>query len=548
MVRQRRLMQAGVVGLAASALVLSGCTSGGGNEGGEEPTGEATQGGNAVYAIDTPLLSLDPNQSPAAQDARVIRQMFDNLVAFNEDKELVPWLATEWEVSEDGLEYTFTLRDDVTFWDDTPFNAEAVCFNFDRIKDPATGSRYAVSLIGPYESCSTTDEFTAVVKMSEPYAPLLPILTSPFLGMVSPTAAAAVSPDDFSVNPVGSGPFKLENYTPDDRVVMVANEAYDWAPETANHEGRAYLDQLTYQIVPDATVRVGSVRSGEFQAIGNVPEVEAAGIEADASLEFHAVSQSGAPFQLHFNSTHAPLDDPAVRAAIRQGLDIDSAMAALYMGVYERAWTPLSTATAFYDSSLEGSWEYDPDAAAAALDAAGWTVGSDGIREKDGQKLSLKYNEGSPNREKRQDLAEFFKANLAEIGVDIEIRHMQTAASIQAIQGDDYDIMGLSLVNVDANVLFQIYHPDYRPTPDAYGFNFTKTDDDTVTDLVVRGSQSQDDAEREEIYKELQANVVENARSIPIYVPTFTMATNGIQGIRFDAEGYPIWYDVSLAG
>lgn len=547
MVRQRRLVKAGLVGLAASALVLTSCSGGGDTTGGDDaPAVDATQGGEAIYAIDTPLLLLDPNASPAAQDARVMRQAFDNLVAFDDDRNLVPWLATEWEVSDDGLEYTFKLRDDVTFWDDTPFNAESVCFNLDRIKDPATGSRYAVSLIGPYESCSTTDEFTAVVKFSAPYGPFLATLTSPFLGIVSPTAAAAVDPADFGIAPVGSGPYEIVNYTPNDRVEMVANEDYNWPAGNATHEGRAYLDKLTFQIVPDSTVRLGSLRSGAFQAIGNVPETEASAIENDATLNFFAKSQSGSPFMLHMNEDHTPFDDQAVREAIRTGFDVDSAVQALYLGVYERAWGPLSPTTGSYDSSVEGSYDFDADAAAKLLDDAGWKVGSDGIREKDGQKLTINYIESTPNREKRQDIAEFFKANMKDIGIDVTIKLAQVAELTQVLQDGDYDMAGLSLVNVDPNVMYSIYTEENIPEPGRSAFNFSHVRDADLKALVTEGQQLQDGSDRDAAYSDAQKQVIDDAIAIPVYVPTYTMASNGIQGIRFDAEGYPIWYDVSL--
>lgn len=544
MVRQGRQLRIGLAGAATLVLVLAACSPAPQDQG--SPGGVAQQGGEAVFAIDTPIIGLDPNVTPAAQDARVIRQAFDNLVAY-EDGELVSWLATEWELSEDGLEYTFTLRDDVTFHDGTDFNGEAVCFNLDRIKDPETASLYAASLIGPYSSCTSPDPTTAIVTVAEPFAPFMAILTSPFLAIVSPTAAQAVSAADFNLKPVGSGPFEIESYTPNDRVVLVANEDYDWAPANAQHEGRAYLDRITYQIVPDATVRLGSLRSGEFQAVGNVPETEAQGVEQDPGLEFFAQAQSGAPFQLHFNSERPPFDDPAVRAALRQGFDIDSAVAALYLGVYDRAWGPLSPTTQDYDATLEGAFGFDPDAAAAALDAAGWAVGADGTRERAGEKLTIDYLELTPNREKRQDIAEFFKANMKDIGVEVELQYMQSAVLLQAGQESAYDILTLSLVNVDPHVTSSLYAPDSVPTPESPGFNYTRTTDARLTELLVDAQHELDADSRAELYADIQQDIVENARSIAVYVPTYTMATNNIHGLRFDSEGYPVWYDAALA-
>ncbi|OCG76438.1 ABC transporter substrate-binding protein [Microbacterium sediminis] len=529
-----------------SLLALAGCAGASGDEGGNAPTGEPTPGGEAVFAVDSNFFGFDPNVTPAAQDARVLRQMFDSLLYLDESGELQPWLATEWSASDDGLSYDFTLRDDVTFWDGTPWNAEALCFNLNRIVDPAAGSIYAIGLVGPYESCEVTDEFSATVTLSAPFTAFLNNLTSPFLGMNSPTAAAAADPADYLINPVGSGPFVFESYTPQDRVVLPRNEDYAWAPGNAEHDGPAYLEKLTFQIIADATVRIGSVRSGQVQGIGNVPETEVAAIEGDPSMQFIAQQQSGAPYQLHLNATGV-FGDPLVREAARAALDIDSAVQSLYLGTYERAWGPLSPTTIGYDDSLEGAFEFDPELAADLLDEAGWDLGADGVRTKDGQTLTIDYLENTPNREKRQDLATLFEANLEDVGFDVNVEFLATAEAQTTLQSGAYDIAGLSLVAVDPNVLYQMYDPRFIPTPGQTGFNMSHTDDPAVTELAAQ-SQSATGDERLSVVQQLQADVVENVRSIAVYVPTYTLALNGLEGLRFDPEGYPIFFDAYLAG
>lgn len=536
--------------LAIGALALAGCGEGASNDPttdpGQTPSMEVVEGGSAVFAVDTPFFGFDPNVTPAAQDARVLRQMFDSLLYLDDSGELQPWLATEWSVSDDGLTYEFTLRDDVTFWDDTPFDAEALCFNLDRIVDPAAGSIYAIGLVGPYASCEVSDEFTAVVTMSTPFSPFLNNLTSPFLGMNSPTAAAAVDPADYLIAPTGSGPFEFVSYTPQDRVELTRNGDYAWSPGNAEHTGPAHLENLTFQIIADATVRMGSLRSGTVQGVGNVPETEAAAVQADGSLTYIAQQQSGAPYQLHLNIDRV-FGDQAVREAARMALDIDSAVQALYFGTYDRAWGPLAPTTVGYDPSVEGSFEFDAEGAGALLDEAGWVLGADGVRVKDGVPLSILYLEGTPNREKRQDLATFFEANLEAVGFDVETIFEQTAELQSRQQNGEYDILGLSLVAADPNVLYQMYDPRFIPFPGQTGFNLSHTDDETVTDLAAQ-SQQLTGSERESVVAELQANIVDNARSIAIYVPTYTLAVNTLQGLRFDAEGYPIFYDAFLAG
>ena len=527
----------------AGTLAFAGCAGGGG--GGGAPAGPPVEGGDAVFAVDSAFFGFDPNVTPAAQDARVLRQMFDSLLYLDDSGELQPWLAEEWSVSDDGLTYEFELRDDVTFWDDTAWNAEALCFNLDRIVDPEAGSIYAVGLVGPYESCEATDEFSATVTLSAPFSAFLNNVTSPFLGMNSPEAAAAADPADYLLNPTGSGPFMFDNYTPQDRVVLTKNEDYAWAPGNAEHDGPAYLDSLTFQIISDATVRVGSVRSGEVQGIGNVPETEVASIEGDSALSYIAQQQSGAPYQLHFNADGV-FADQAVREAARAALDIDAAVQSLYLGSYDRAWGPLAPTTIGYDDSVEGSFDFDSAAAGQLLEDSGWELDADGVRAKDGEKLSITYFESSPNREKRQDLATLFQANMEDVGFEVELAFLAQAEGQTLLQGGDYDIAGLSLVSVDPNVLYQMYDPRFIPSPGLTGFNFSHTDVPETTDLAAE-SQSSTADERLDVVSQLQQDVVENARSVGIYVPTYTLALNGLAGLRFDAEGYPIFFDSYLA-
>lgn len=540
--------------LAVAGLTLAACSGEGGGgttsttDANATASAEPVAGGSAVIAVDSPFFGFDPNVTPAAQDARVLRQAFDSLLYLDDSGELQPWLATAWEVSDDGMTYTLTVRDDVTFTDDTPFDAAAVCFNLDRIKAPETGSIYAIGLIGPYDSCEAPDATTAVITLSTPYAPFLNNLTSPFMGMNSPTAAAAVEPADYLLAPTGSGPYIITSYTPGDRVELVRNDDYAWPPGNAEHEGAGYLEAMTFQIIPDPTVRMGTVTTGTANAGSNVPPTEIAALEANADLAYITQPQSGAPYQLHFNSAKPPFDDPAVREAARAALDIDAALLALYFGNAERAWGPLAPTTYAYDPEVENSFAFDPDAAATLLDGAGWTLGADGVRSKDGQALSIVYVEGSPNRENRQDLATFFEANLEAVGFDVTLAFEQTAPLQTKLQEGDYNIAGLSLVAVDPNVMYQMYDPRFIPSPGQNGFNMSQTDDATLTDLVTSGQSELDPAARAAIYAEAQMNVIDNARSIGVYVPQYTLAVNGLAGIRFDAEGYPILYDAFLTG
>lgn len=520
----------------AVALGASACSSASGSSG----SGAALE--EMVFAIDSPTVGFDPNVTPAAQDARVMRQVFDGLVSKDENGKIVASLANEWNVSDDGLKYTFKLKDGVKFHDGSDFNAEAVCFNFDRIKKPETGSRYAISLIGPYASCKATDASTAEVTMGAKYAPFLSILTSPFLGMVSPTAVQKMGAEAFNLKPSGTGAFKLVEYTPMSQIVLERNEDYNWAPASAKHQGKAHLKKITFQIVADPTVRLGSLKTGRIQAMSNVPETEAETTKKNKDLVFVAQPQSGSPFQLYFNQQKGPFKELAVRQAFVQAVDVPTIVKSLYFGVYQQASGNLSSTTPGYDETLKDKSPYDEAKAAALLEQAGWKKGADGVRVKDGKRLSITYVESSPNREKRQDIATFVKGYLEKVGFEVNISLLQVAPLTAATQNGQYDVVGLSLVNVDPNVMWSILGSPFQPSPKKSGFNFPHV---TTFDDKLKAAQSEmDEAKRLEMYKALQQEVADQAISLPIYVPTYTMATRDIEGLRFDAEGYPVFFDV----
>ena len=178
---------------AVLVMVLSGCGAGSSSSGeaqasGGEQASEA-EGGNLTFALATSPDTLDPHRSGLAVTVRAIRTIYDNLVVQLPDGSIKPWLATEWSVSEDGKSYTFKLREDVKFHDGTPFNAEAVKYNLDRVIDPATKAANSLALIRPYQSSEVIDEYTIKVNLETPSQAFLGNLSQALLGIVSPTAA-----------------------------------------------------------------------------------------------------------------------------------------------------------------------------------------------------------------------------------------------------------------------------------------------------------------------------------------------------------------------
>ncbi|MBX0316485.1 ABC transporter substrate-binding protein [Planococcus glaciei] len=531
--------------LISLLLIISGCSQSNASDSqtASGSSGEPAKGGDLTYALATSPDTLDPHRSSLAVSVRAFRTIYDSLVVQDENNEIQPWLATEWEVSEDGKSYTFKLREDVKFHDGTPFNAEAVKYSFDRILNPETQALNSVALLAPYESAEVIDEFTVKLNLSTPSASFLSNLSQAMLGIVSPTAAEKDG-EQFGKNPVGTGPFKFVSWTENAEIVVEKNEEYNWAPSYVENQGAPYLDKLTFKIIPEEATRIGSVQSGQVLAAETVPPQNIVALENDPENHLLKANTLGLPYTLFFNQREEPWNDVNVRRAVFQAVDVDAIVETLYMGTYDRAWSPLSPGILGYDKSLENSWETDIAAANKLLDEAGYKIGEDGIREKDGEKLTLNYVDASPNREKRNDIAVIVQQQLREVGIAVEVNITPDYRTV-IYENSEYDLYGNSMVNSDPNALRGIYH-----TPEASRVlaSLVGGYDERLDKLLEQGTVESDPAKREEIYKEAQHIIIDQAMIIPIYVFPYTVAaSNKVDGIVFDTLGYPLFNDANVS-
>ncbi|MCP1132103.1 ABC transporter substrate-binding protein [Paenibacillus polysaccharolyticus] len=538
-----------VVALAvALVMVLSGCgaTSGGKTSGAAQASaggGQAgkAEGGNLTFALATSPDTLDPHRSGLAVAVRAIRTIYDNLVVQLPDGSIKPWLAKEWSVSKDGKSYTFKLREDVKFHDGTPFNAEAVKYNLDRVIDPATKAANSLALIRPYSSSEVIDEYTIKVNLNAPSQAFLGNLSQALLGIVSPTAAKKYG-DQLGKNPVGTGPYTFVKWDENADIVVAKNKDYNWGPETVENKGVPHIDTITFKIVPEEATRIGSVQSKQVLAAETVPPQNIAALKSDPNQQLLQANTVGLPYTLFFNLRKAPWDDVKVRQAVQSAVDVESIVKTLYLGNYERAWSALSPGILGYDKSLEGSITPDINRANQLLDEQGWVKGADGIRVKDGKKLTLKYVDGSPNREKRNDIAAIIQQQLKPLGIAVEVVITKDIATV-IYQNWDYDLYGNSQVNSDPNALYAFYHTSAegeRPT-------LSGLTDPKIDQLLEQGAVETDSAKRVDIYSQIQKYLIEQAVILPIYVFPYTVvASKNVEGIKFDALGYPLFNDVRI--
>ena len=521
--------------LSTAALLLAGCTDSADRPGGGGST-TPRAGGTLTFATDADPGCLDPHQSPAAAALLTGRGVVDSLLAQDPATgEIGPWLAESWKVDERATTFTFDLRGGVTFSDGSPVDAAAVKANLDRIVAPATKSLLAAGFLAGYEGTTVSGDRTAVVRFARPNAGFLQATTTAFLGLEAPSTFAA-GPQTTCRRIVGSGPFTVAEYTPKQRVVLDRRAGYSWGPRTAGHQGEAYLDRVVITIAPDNGVRSGSLRSGQVDAAGNVTPRDAVTL-GKAGIAVDRRQQAGIAYSLFINSTRAPWTDAGLRRAVALAVDREQIVRTLYQDQYTPATSVLTPTTPGFTA---GPVTSSATEAAALLEAAGWRAGPDGIRARDGRRLSLHWTYVSPAREQRDVLAQLVQQQLRTAGVELVLDPAPPAEVIGRQSSGDWEISDISFLRADADVLRTVLQSSAGGRPPV-------VPDAGLSADLARGAGTLDPAVRRASYAGAQRRIAGEALAIPVYNPTYLLARKtGVRAMTFDAQGLPQFYDAWL--
>ncbi len=513
-----RTLSAVAVG-AAAVLLVAGCAT---PEADDRPDSDRA----AVFALANDPTNLNPGSNVLGNDtAYVVRQLVDSLLYQNPDTgALEPWLAESYEALDEGRAYRFSLRDDVTFSDGSPLTAEAVKTTFDALVAAGADSAGAPLLVG-YQSTEVIDETTAEVRFEVPNAAFPSAVATVGLGIVSPATQDVPFTERADGSAViGSGPFVLESYVPDEATELSRRADYDWAPASLGEAEGDLIERVSFRVVPEASIRAGGLQNGEFDAIGSVLPTDVASIEAAGGL---AISRPnpGVVFGLSFNTTRPGPSDPAVRSAVASAIDAEVVRDTAVTDVYAVATSSLGSTTVGWadQSDLLGA---DPDEAARVLDAAGWTVGDDGVRAKDGARLSLRIPY-IQNFTTNLPALEVIQQQLREVGIEVELLG-QGLEYIETLASGDFDAFWSNRSFTDGDVL--------RTT-----FSSTTTQlhlDDPVLDALLQEQFSVvDEAQRAASQAEAQRYLIEQHYHVPVYALTSIIATgDDLAGFSFGAD------------
>lgn len=494
-------------------LGLSGCSESKNKPGKDSAvSGKPVSGGTLIYATDREPSCLDPHSQGDMPQVFIAQQFLDSLVSMDDAGKIGPWLAKSWEVSNDGLRYTFHLRDDVHFTDGVPFDAVAVKANLDHMVDPKTQSGTAGSYLTQYARTEVIDPHTAVVHLSTPYAAFLEVLAQGFLGIQSPKALTR-SRNENCESPVGSGPFKVVRWDRQSQVVLERNPDYAWAPPTAQHQGPAYLDKIIWKIIPEASVRFASLQAGDVDVIDALPPEAHGPARYNSDITLLLKDRPGNPTNGAFNTTRVPFNDIRVREAFVRAANVEGALKSVLFGEFKRAGGPLSPVTPFYSREFERAQDYNPQRAAQLLDEAGWTQrDNDGYRTKDGQRLTINVPLADRVSNAERTLWEQVQASVKQVGFAVELIPKSDGAMLQCCgAGWDYDIrIGYWNTNTPDVLRFLFSSAFINRPGQPYHTNGTGFSNAEFDKIINQALQTQDPTIRRELYFEAQRIISQN--------------------------------------
>lgn len=476
------------------------------------------QGANEfVFATDVePDTGLDPAQDSNVAQSLIARSYLDSLTYQEKDGAIGKWLATDWQVSDDGRVYTFKLRDDVSFSDGTKFNAEAVKANVEYWVDPKTGFADANEAFGHFKSARVIDDYTVSIDIGEPYADFLSFLAHPFAGIQSPAGLKRGLAVNAQNGPIGTGPFIVKEWVKKSHVTLVRNENYNSAPASSEHKGPAYVEQITYRFITDPVARFGALKNGEVQAIQTIPPENFQEVGSGDKFAIIDGVRAGIPVQLDLNVTKAPFNDLRVRKAFRHAIDVPASLQSIFNGSYKSFGGSLSPSTVFYDQQFETAYGFDPDKANALLDDAGWQQrDSEGYRVKDGARLRVYAVIGYTPSPQEYALYDQISGAAKLVGFEFAYEKLDNDQARQARSGWEYDLRKYYWGGpATAAVLYYMYHTDSIKTH----YNGNGYSNPSLDGLINQAGVTSDQNARKQLYADAQKIISDEALALPLFL------------------------------
>lgn len=523
----RLLLLIGVPVLVLLAVVITVSQFGGSRSG----SSQGQTGGTVMWGVNEEPDTLDPHKMNLAVSSMILSYAGDPLISKDPEGNYVPGLAKSWEQSEDGLTWTFKLKEGVKFHDGTPLDADSVKASFERILDPKTKAGAAVSMVSQVESISAPAEYTLKIRLKEPYPVFLDYLTFSYLAPVKVEAAKEMG-DEFGRKPVMTGPWKVASWESGEQVVLERNPDYDWGPSYV-HEGPPHIRRLVFRIMPDNATRVSALQANEIQIISEVPPINVQQLREEDRYQLYSYQQLGLTAPLNFNVKKAPFDDPVVREAMSYAIDKDAIVEAALRNLGEPACGPLPP-------SIDGYWSgicdyvpgYDPERARQLLSDAGWEPGQGGTLTKNGE--PFEFMAYTLPEDVYSQTAQLVQKQLEDIGVKMNIQTLELATLVSIVQEGKHQAAFLGWTYSNPDILYLLYHSSQIGS----GLNLNHYNDPRLDAMLEDVRTETNEEVRTRLYRDIQKYIMDKRFVIPPMVSDVYIATQPqIKGAEVGKDG-----------
>lgn len=504
----------------AGSLVLTGCGSS--KDAGSGTASKAND--TLIYAQGAEPRGLDPAMVDDGESAKVMINIYEGLLKYNKDSTKVePSLAKSWDVSPDGLSYTFHLQEGVKFHDGTDFNAEAVKYNIDRQIPPQVTEdmAYASFVYGAVKNVEVVDQNTVKINLKEPNTPFLNnlamVMSAP---MISPKALKENN-NNVNQTPVGTGPYKFVKWEKDQNIVLVRNDEY-WGD-------KALTKNVIFKFIKDNSARVVALNNGEADMIDGIDATVVDQITGAGNKIFQAPGMN--INYMAYNTSKAPFNDAKLRVAVSQSINVPEMVKSLYQGYAEPATSILPTFMEGYDKSV-AQVSYNPEAAAQTLKAAGLT-----------KVHVITYTNPRPyNSANGQALAEAIQGYFSKVGITAVIDSYDWTTYKEKVKAGDYDICFYGWIGDNGdpdNFMELLAHKD--PTMNVARYNNAE-----FNQLFLKGKSTPAGNERTQIYTNLEKMAAKEAVWLPIsHAETLCAYRANVQNFTYHMTGVTPFAGVS---
>lgn len=485
----------------AFALTACGTPASPGAAGGTQPAKPVT----LVIGLSADPPKLDPLLSTAMVDRQVQNNIFDKLVDIDPKLTIIPDLAKHWDISDGGKVYTFQLEQGVKFQDGTPFNAEAVKFNFDRMLDPATKSPRATE-VSMVQKVEAVDDYTVRITLKGAFTPFLGVLSDRAGMMVSPAAVQKYGAD-FLQHPVGTGPFKFDSRVKGDSITLVRNDNY-W-------RGKPQIDKLVYKIIVDTNTSVSNLQSGQVDVLesGAIPAKQLPTLKSDSNVVVSSGPSLG--YQgIWLNVTKPPFNNVWLRHAVEDAIDRKQLVSVALADTATPGDSPFSPASPLNDGVVPAR-----DLAKAKDDLA--KGGKPG-----GFSFTMLLTPGP------SQVAPVLQQMLAEAGIQMKIEQVEWGQLLDRMDKQQYEATPVG------------WSGRVDPDQNIYAFHYTKGGfnnsgySDPQMDKMLDQSRQLDGQARAAVYAQIMAKERQDLPYIYLYYPNNTLAySNKVKGLTNYPDG-----------